>query len=208
MHLKNKGLLTTVIVFFLVVNTAYYWEGKLGLFAFPSSAFLIVIYFVLVAALTRQIYFAVVEKLADKTRLLSIGFIALVLTLIFIKPFGVINFEQLEGESVLVAAGEGSANCTTTLKLKDNFTFKQRSVCFGVTEINGEYHLQNDTIYFDNVKFRTKEDKFYKFAVVRPSQFNKNGKRFDLLRYRDLTDTVGHNLWIIKNELVKIKNKS
>jgi hypothetical protein len=205
--LKNKGLLTTTIVFFLTINTAYYWEGKLGFFAFPVSALLIVVYFVLVAALIRQIYFAVIEKLADKTRLLSIGLIALVLALVFVKPFGIIDFDKLEGENVLIAQREGSASCTITLKLKDNFTFKERSVCFGVTELNGKHHLQNDTIYFDDVELRRNQDKFYKLAVVRLSKSKQDGKHFDLIRYTDLTDTIGNALRVTKNELSKMKDK-
>ena len=95
----------------------------------------------------------------------------------------------------------------TTLKLKDDLTFKERNVCFGVTEIRGNFHLQNDTIYFDNVSVGRHEDGFYKFAVIEPSKFNKDGKHFDLIRYKSLTDSVGHELWITKNELNKLKNK-
>jgi len=205
--LKNKGLLITTILFFLIVNTTYYWEGKLGLFAIPAFLLLVVIYFGLAISLVRQIYFAVKEKLVDKTRLFYIGLLTLVLALTFVRPFGLVNFDKLEGGDILVAEREGAANCMTTLKLKDDFTFKERNVCFGVTEIKGKYHLQNDTIYFYNVELGRHENEFYKFAVVNPSKFNKDGKHFDLTRYKSLTDTIGHELWITKNELHKLKNK-
>lgn len=205
--MKNKGLLITTIIFFLTVNTTYYWEGKLGLFAFPAFLILTVIYLELGVLLIRQIYFLVKEKFTDKTRLINIGLLTIVLTLTFLRPFGLIDFDKLEGDNVLVAEREGAANCMTTLKLKDDFTFSERSVCFGVTEIKGNYHLQNDTIYFDNVDVGRHENEFYKFAIIKPSKFNKDGKHFDLTRYESLTDTVGHELWIIKNDLNKLKDK-
>jgi hypothetical protein len=205
--LKNKRLIITTIIFFLIVNTTYYWEGKLGLFHFPVFLILVVIYFGLGLALIRQIYFIIREKFTDKTRLINIGPLTIVLTLTFLKPFGLIDFEKLESDNILVAEREGSANCMTTLKLKDDFTFSERSVCFGVTEIKGEYHIQNDTIYFDNVSLSRDENEFYKFAIIEPSKFDKDGKHFDLTRYKSLTDTIGHELWITKNELNKLKSK-
>jgi len=206
--MKNKGLLITTIIFFLTINTTYYWEGKLGIFAFPAFLILVVVYFGLGIALLRQIYFAVKEKLADKNRLLVIGFLTLVLVLTFFRPFGLVNFDNFEGGDILVAEREGAANCMTTLKLKDDFTFRERNVCFGVTETKGKYHLQNDTIYFDNVELGRHENEFYMFALVKPSKFNKDGKHFDLIRYKNLKDTIGHELWITKNELHELKNKN
>jgi len=95
------------------------------------------------------------------------GLLTIVLVLAFFKPFGFIDFDKLEGGDLLIAEREGAANCMTTLKLKDNFTFRETNVCFGVTEIKGNYHLQNDTIYFDNVNIGRHEKGFYKFAVIR-----------------------------------------
>ncbi|MDI3319267.1 hypothetical protein [Pinibacter soli] len=203
----NKELLITTIVFFLIVNTTYYWKGKLGLFAFPAFAILVLVYFGLAIALLRQIYFAIKERLADKKSFFIIGLITIVLALTFFKPFGLINFDRLEGDNVLLAEREGAANCMTTFKLKDDFTFKEQNVCFGVTEVSGKYHLQNDTIYFDNVELGRHENEFYKFAVIKPSKFDNSKILGDLIRYKDLTDTVGHELWITKNELNKLQDK-
>ena len=114
----------------MTVNTTYYWEGKLGLFAFPAFLILAVIYLGLGVVLIRQIYFLVKEKFTDKTRLINIGLLAIVLTLTFLRPFGLIDFDKLEGDNILIAEREGAANCMTTLKLKDNFTFSERSVCW------------------------------------------------------------------------------
>jgi hypothetical protein len=205
--LKNKGLIITTITFFLTVNTIYFWEGQLGLFAFPAFLILVIIYLGLGVALLRQIYFLIKEKFTNKFRLINSGLLILVLTLTFLKPFGLIDFDKLEGNNILIAKREGAANCMTTLKLKDDFTFNERTVCFGVSEIKGDYHLQNDTIYFDNVNLGRYENGFYKFAVIKSSKFNEDGKYFDLIRYKNLTDTIGHELSITKNELNKLKNK-
>ena len=190
-----------------MVNTTYYWEGKLGLFAFPAFLLLVVIYAGLGITLVKQLYFLIKEKFVDYQRVLKVGLLTIVLVLTFYNPFGLIDFDKLEGGDMLIAEREGSANCMTTLKLKDDFTFRERNVCFGVTEIKGNYHLQNDTIYFDNVNVGRHENEFYEFAVIKPSKFD-NSKFFgDLIRYKDLLDTIGHELWITKIELNKLKDK-
>ena len=205
--MKNKGLLITTILFFLIVNTTYYWEGKLGLFAFPAFLILVVAYFGFAIALIRQIYFAFKEKFKHNLRLVTIGVLTLVLALTFIKPFGIVDFDKLEGDNILIAEREGSANCMTTLKLKDDFTFRVRNVCFGVTEIMGKYHLQNDTIYFDNVNIGRNKNEFYKFAVISQTKFGYNKFLGNLIMYKSLNDTIGHELWITKNDLKKLKEK-
>jgi hypothetical protein len=205
--LKNKGLIISAIIFFLLVNTTYYWEGKLGLFAFPTFVLLLIVFIGLLISLLRQIYFSLTEKFANRQRLYLVGLLVIVLALTAYKPFGLVDFDKLEGGDLLVAEREGAANCMTTFKLKDDFTFRERNVCFGVGEIKGRYHFQNDTIYFDKVQLGRHENEFYEFAVVTPSKFNKDGKHFDLTRFKNISDTVGHELWITKNELIKIKEQ-
>jgi hypothetical protein len=203
--LKNKGLIITTIIFFLLVNTTYYWEGKLGLYAFPTFIFLAILFVGLIIALLRQIYFILKEKFTKRHRLYLVGLLTIVLSLTVYKPFGLVDFDNLEGGDLLIAEREGAANCMTTLKLKDDLTFRERNVCFGVGEIKGSYHLQNDTIYFDKVQFGRHENEFYEFAVVTPSKFDKDETHFNLTRYKNMSDTVGHELWITKNELFKLK---
>ncbi len=206
--LKNRGLIITTIVFFLFVNTNYYWEGKLGLFAFPAFLLLGAVYLGLAIALLRQLYFIIKEKFSQKNRFLLIGLLTTVLLLTYFKPLGLIDFDKLEGNDVLIAEREGSANCLTTLKLKDDFTFRERIGCFGVSEIKGTFRVVNDTIYFDNIQLGRHEDHFYKFAVIKATKFDNSKILGDLIRYKDLTDTVGHELWITKNELQKLNDKS
>lgn len=126
-----------------------------------------------------------------------------VLALAFFKPAGLIDFWKFEGNDILIAKREGAANCMTTFKLKENNKFTEKSVCFGMTEIKGDYKLKNDTIFFENVKLGRGEDEFYKFAIIRPSKFNNANSHFDLVRYKSLNDSIGHELWITKNDLYK-----
>ena len=208
-NLKNKGLLIAVIIFFLIINTTYYWEVKLGFFIFPAFLILVVVHFVFAIILIGQIYFAVKEKLTNKPRLLTIGLLTIVLVLTFIRPYGLIDFDRLQGGDILIAEREGAANCTTTLKLKDNFTFRERSVCFEVSEIVGKYRFQNDTIYFDNVKSGKNKTEYYQFAVIRsPSEYGKSKYIADLMLYKNLDDTLKRYLMITKNELDKLENKN
>jgi hypothetical protein len=202
--MNKYRLIIATIIFFLILNTSYYWEGKLGLFAFPSFILLILIYIGLGISLFRQLYLIIKEKFDNKLRLITIGLLVFVLIITFLRPNGLINFDKLEGGDILVAEREGAANCMTTLKLKDDYTFKERNVCFGVTETKGKYHINNDTIYFDNVNIGRHIDEYYSFGVVKPSKFSKDGKHFDFVRYKNLTDTLGHELWITKNELNKL----
>ncbi|MDD3644574.1 MAG: hypothetical protein PHR19_03505 [Bacteroidales bacterium] len=211
--MKNQGLIITAIVFFLIVNTMYFWIGKFGqgFFAMLVPLALLIVYFVLLVALLYQIYIVIKEKLTNKSRLVTIGVLILVLLLTFLRPSGIINFAKFESKTVLFAEREGGGNCAITLNLKEDYTFKEMTVCFGVSEAKGNYRIQNDTIFFDQVSYSGRKnngEEFYKFAVIEPSKFSPESNRFDLVRYKSLTDTVGNRIWIIKNELDKLKSKN
>lgn len=204
---KYKGLLIATFIFFLLVNTVYFWEAKLGGYAFFSFFGMILFFIVLAVLLARQILFAAKEKFNDRKRLFTIAIVSFVLLLAIIFPAGLINFDQLEGYDVLVAGREGSANCTTTLKLKENNTFIEKRICFGITEVHGNYQIKNDTIYFEAVKADRDGNEFYSFAVIEPSLFFPNQNRFDIVRYKSINDTTGDILLIAKNELQMHQNK-
>lgn len=204
--MKRKGLIITTIVFFLTVNTNYFWAGKLGSFAFPAFLLLVLAYLTLAVGLCVQLYFAIREKFADRQRLADIFFLTIVLTLTFFFPKGLISFDSLEGKDLFIAQREGAANCVTTFKLKENNKFIERSVCFGMTEIKGDYTLKADTIFFINVQLSRYEDEYYKFAIIKPSD-SKNGEILgDLMRYNSYSDTTRDVLWIIKNDLINKNN--
>lgn len=194
---KNKILIAITIIFFLIVNTSYYWKSNLGFISLPISLILFLVYLGLCIVTIRHIYFAFNERFKNKERLLSIGLLLIVLTLIFIKPFGMIDYEKFESKNILVAESEGVAGCSITLKLKENKKFTAKSVCFGMTETIGSYDIKNDTIYFYDVELGRDEDEFYKFAVLKTSKIN----HFSLLSFKSKNDTIGHVLKVIHNEL-------
>lgn len=125
-----------------------------------------------------------------------------VLALSFFYPGGLINYEKFESDSILIAQREGAANCMTTFKLKENNKFSERSVCFGVSQITGDYELINDTIFFSNVVLPRHEKEYYKYAIIQPSRLKIINNNYDLVRYSNENDTTGHTLWIIKNEII------
>ena len=105
--MKGNILLKTTIIFFLLVNTSYYWEGKLGVFAMLSSILLAGAFIFLTIALLTQIAFAIREKFTNKKRLLLITVTLIILPLTYLYPNGIINFDRLEGENLLIAEREG-----------------------------------------------------------------------------------------------------
>lgn len=201
--MKHKRLLIATIVFFLLINTTYFWEGKLGMFVMLTSLILIVTFLVLTVLLFRQIYFSIKEKFIDKQRLFVIGFLTLTLVLPIFFPGGLVNFEKFESESILIAQREGAANCLTTLKLKANKKFNERTICFGITEITGTYNLKGDTIFFDYDSPSRQGNKYYKFAIIKNVDSINKTHKGDLVRFKDNSDTTGIAFWIIKNELNK-----
>ena len=84
----------------------------------------------------------------------------------------------------------------TTLKLKENGDFVERSVCFGVDKTNGNYELKNDTIWFSNV---SRGNEFYKFGVIVAME----NEREEIILYHNKNDTIPLSLYVNKNELIK-----
>lgn len=205
--LKDKKLILTAISFFLIINTAYYWQGKLGFLALLAFLILFVVFIVLGILILKEMYYAIVEKFKDKSRLLKIGIVLSILLLTFFKPYGLIDFEKFEGNDILIAKREGAANCMTTLKLKDNNKFIEKRVCFGINEIKGNYNFKNDTIFFENVSLNLEDDEYYQFAIIKPSKLFGNNKQLALVRFKNINDTIGNELFIEKNELSKLSKK-
>lgn len=194
--MKNKGLLITTLLFFLTVNTAYFWGKELGLVAVVVFLILLVVYIGLIIAFIWQVYCLLGEEETAISRLMSVGVLGIVLLITLLNPRGLIDFEKLEGGNVLVAQAEGVANCTITLNLRDNFTFKETSVCFGVSEKSGHYYLQNDTIYFRYPVIH--QATAYRFALIKPLTPNV----YVLVRFKDGVDEKGQELHIIQNDLL------
>lgn len=168
-----------------------------------TTILLILFFLVLTFKLIVQIFISIREKFGNRHRLYVIGIMTIVLTLTFFFPGGLINFEIFESESILIAQREGVANCMTTLRLKKNNKFVERSVCFGITETTGEYTLKKDTIFFENISVGRNENDYFKFAVIKNLETKDKKYKGDLVLFRKFSDTTGLALLIIKNELTK-----
>tara|TARA_R110002126_G_scaffold291781_1_gene457945 strand:- start:20573 stop:21070 length:498 start_codon:yes stop_codon:yes gene_type:complete len=139
---------------------------------------LIILYFVILLS-----FFALLNKTIRNQKytyknLFSICFLAVVLIVCFLFPGGVINYKKFESKNVIVAFGEGAANCSTIILLKEDNRFIERNICFGSSQIKGNFEIINDTIYFKNVDLGNNEDTYSNFAVI-----SKVGKKRKLIRY-------------------------
>lgn len=175
------------LILFLTINTSYFWEGEFGLLFLIIIVIIFIIYFVLSIEFIRQLYISIKNKFSEKTRNVLLLFMFSCLTLILIKPEGLINFENLlEGENKIFAQAEGAANCTTTLKLNKDEKFIYENICFGIDRIKGEYKIKNDTVYFNSRK--TLE---YEYGII--------DKDENIIRlYRNKSDTKFYGLPILK----------
>ena len=106
-------------------------------------------------------------------------------------------------DDILVAQREGAANCTTTFRLKKGNKFIEKSICFGTTEVTGEYKIKNDTIFFENVKYSRLKNDFYQFALIQSPRFKKGS--WELIRYKDVKDHQGQRLFISENKVSLLK---
>lgn len=201
--MKNYTKLSiATFVLFLLVNTNYFWEGQLGLWGIPVTFALIIYALILAGLLIPQLVAACKEKFANKARLLNVLFQVCVLASVYVAPTGLVDFDRLSGKDVLVADREGVASCHTTLKLKDNGTFIQRQVCFGVTEVKGRYAINGDTVFFKDIAHNRLVDSFYSYGILKSSPaHDKNKVSFDLYEYYNSIDTVGYPLFVSENNL-------
>ncbi|MPT32268.1 MAG: hypothetical protein E2600_11525 [Chryseobacterium sp.] len=141
----------SVFVLFLLINTSYYWEGEFGIFTFLIFIVLFILFLILSIELIRQLYISLKNRFNEKLRNHLIVFMILCLTLIIVKPTGIINFDKFGGENLLFAQAEGAANCTSTLKVKkDSNKFSYEIICFGIEKTKGTYKIIDRIIYFDD----------------------------------------------------------
>ncbi len=168
---------------------------------------LVIAFIVLAVALIKQIYRAFKEKLKNRQRLFVITLMTLVLTSSFLMPYGVIDFDKLTGKNVLEAYREGSANCTINYKLKENKKFRATNVCFGVSQVSGNYEIKNDTIYFTETDLFGRNNGTNKIGIIKPLNSKKDKKLSALLLYDDKNDRTAIELVITRNELNEMPNR-
>src|SRR4051812_36681382 len=110
---KRNTILSITLLFFLILNTTYYWEHMLGPWAMLEAIVLFLTFIGLLITLLYQIAIALKEKLKIKHRLLLIGIMTVVLVTAFAKPRGIIVFEAFEAKDILIAQRPGVAGCST-----------------------------------------------------------------------------------------------
>jgi len=204
--MKNfKVLLVITLIFFLLVNSIYFWEGQLGLLAFPALIVLAIVYIGLVVSLFRHLYYSIKERFENRARIIILSVLTVVIASTLIKPKGIIDFDNLTGNDILIASNEGGGNCSTTIKLKENNKFRVRIVCFGVHEIRGTYKIENDTIFFHHTESEASEKYFYKYAVLKQSKYKNKIRVIEFIKVTEAMDTIRSEFSIRKNELYTMK---
>ena len=107
------------------------------------------LWFILIAIAIYQIGRLIFER---KRKFKRLAYVFLILALIFfsfLDPLGAIDWEKYEGDNLLVAERETTANCRNILKLKKENEFKYINRCFGVDFYLGKYIIKNDTIFLE-----------------------------------------------------------
>ena len=203
MKLKYKRLIVFSVVFFLVVQTSYFWERWIDVLAVFVLPVLIIAFITLAGLLLSHLVKLIIEKFRNRQRVIVAAVLFVVVLSAFLKPKGIIDFDRLSGNDLFIAMREGAANCQTVLKLKDNNTFVEMDLCWGIREIKGSYSIKGDTIFFTNVKPNRSNQKYYTYATIvkNKSAYGHYKTIGDLVLHKDHTDTTGHILWITKNDL-------
>lgn len=197
--MKHKTIIFLLIIFFLLINTRGYWEGYLGLLAFPLFIGLIIYYFVLIILTIKHIVISIKEKYSDKQRILIVTSSILILFITYFKPSGIIDYNALSGKDLLVADREGAASCVSVLKFKENNKFVDKSICFGVDEIKGTYYRKRDTLFFKDVNLRNSKKQYNEFAVIKLFKVPNGIYLGKLISYKNKKDTLGIAFDITKN---------
>ena len=188
--MRSRTVIIISIIFFTLVNTSYFIEKLPGLWDILIAIITTLGFLVLGIILIGQLYKLFKEKLGDKSRIISTIVLIITLTVTSIFPLGVINYEDLQGEDLLVASLEGVANCQTVLKIKKNNKFIQTSLCFGVDKWNGTHQIVGDTIklnYIDTVDLNRK----YAYGLIKLTENKEYIKIGRILMFQSYKDTIG-----------------
>ena len=199
-NMKNKRILFISFLFLLLVNSAYFWLRLPSFWDMGITIILFLGYLALVLTLLTQIWLLYREKFKNKSRIVNIIVLSSVLLLTTIFPYGMYDFEKLEGHDVIIAQRESVANCTTTLKMKSSNRFVEKSVCFGVDRHEGEYAIIGDTIKF----LFEKESNFSSksaFGIIRLNKNPASKPIGEIIYYRNLHDLNPLSLRIMKYDL-------
>ncbi len=90
----------------------------------------------------------------------------------------IFNFKYYRGTPKLIAGREFGI-CYTELILKDNNTFHEQIDCLESESTRGDFHITNDTIYFEAYKK-------YKYGLIETSLY---GKVLNLYNHKGVFET-------------------
>jgi len=199
---KYKWITAVTLIFFLLTNTTYFWQGYLGPWAMHATVLLALLGLALMVIALKQFNEGIKEKFKNRQRLFLLTILTTVLILSVVYPRGIIDFDKLQGTDVLIATREGAANCTTILALKGNGKFYVENICFGVYKASGTYTMQNDTIKF---KYTGDRDSLavYSFAIIKPKALTDKTDLFDIYLFKNDGDSLPLGLDILKNNMEK-----
>lgn len=196
--MKHKAIYITALIFFLVFNTAYFWENFTGIWHLPIILILLSTFIFLLVVFFKHLILTIKEKFKAKSRLKVLTTLFIILGLTIYKPYGIINFAYFESETLFSSQIEGAANCMTYFELKKNGSFVEKSFCFGPSEINGKYKLKGDTIFFYESKENRTSSKYYEFALLKKNSQNSS---CEISFFENEKDTNGLPMQITFNQL-------
>lgn len=148
--MKKNAIIVFSISLLLLVNTSYFWVKLPVLFDASISFLLFLSFLILIVLFIKQLKKGFNEKFQFKKRNINIVVSLFVLVIIYLFPFGCINFEKIiYGEDILYIQYEGVANGTINLKFKNDNVFIEKSIFFGIDYNQGKYKIKNDTIFLE-----------------------------------------------------------
>lgn len=166
------------------------------------TVILVLIFIFLAIALIYQVILAIKER-SDKSRLILISTLIIVLSATILRPGGIINFEKFESKDVLVAQREGVAGCFMSMRLKENGTFYIRESCFGVEKNSGTYNVNKDTVRF---KFNSglRVTRSFAYGIIKLDHKLGSKALGQIDCYKQPNDTVSAiTLSVTQNDLIK-----
>ena len=159
--MKRKNIVSgLLLLFFIIWFFQYFLSYIQGAYTIVVFLFGLGLWFVILGMALYQIIKLLFEEPKHYQRLLYACIMLILNILSLAKPSGLIDWEKYEGENLLVAEREGTAHCTSIIKLKHNNKFKFVNRCFGVDFHWGSYYVSNDTIHLQlksNVGYIDKE---------------------------------------------------
>jgi uncharacterized protein with PQ loop repeat len=172
------------ILLLVIVNTSFFWENLPVIFDLIILGLTFISFIVLFLVSISQIIKGFKEKFKNQIRIINICISSIVLVLIYIYPFGFMNFEKMiYDDNLLFARYEGVANGTVSLKFKKDNVFIEKSVFFGVEYNIGNYQIKNDTLFLVFKKSSNFGEE--KSFCIEDKQFKDN-----LLYFRNLKDSL------------------